>query len=215
MRSILIIGTGHFGRHLCEKLWELGNEVMIVDKNEERMSSLLPMVTAAQVGDCTRREVVKTLGVGNFDMCFVCIGSDFESSLVITHLIKEEGAKYVISVANRDMQVDFLLRNGADEAVYPNRDSAERMGVKYGTNKVFDYIEMAEGYSMYEIPPLKQWIGKSIIDLNVRAKYDVTIIATKINDRMDFSPDIRRPLDEKTHLLIVGKQESLEKLLAR
>ena len=82
MRSILIIGTGHFGRHLCEKLWELGNEVMIVDKNEEGMSSLLPMVTAAQVGDCTRREVVKTLGVGNFDMCFVCIGSDFESSSV-------------------------------------------------------------------------------------------------------------------------------------
>ena len=213
MRSILIIGIGHFGKHLCEKLCELGNEVMIVDKNEERMSGLLEIVTAAQVGDCTRREVIKTLGVGNFDVCFVCMGSDFESSLVITNLVKEAGAKHVVSVANRDMQVRFLLKNGADEAIYPNRDSAERIGVKYGTNKVFDYIEMTEGYSMYEVPPLKKWIGKSIREIDVRAKYGVSIIAIKEENQMDFTPSITEPLREDQHLLIGGQQEAMERLL--
>lgn len=213
MRSVLIIGVGHFGRHLCEKLCELGNEVMIVDKNEERMSGLLHMVTVAQIGDCTNREVIKSLGVGNFDVCFVCISSDFESSLVITNLVKEAGAKQVVSVANRDMQVQFLLKNGADEAIYPNRDSAERIGVKYGTNKVFDYIEMAEGYSMCEMPPLKKWIGKSIRELDIRAIHGVSIIAIKDGDQLDFTPSITEPLIAEQHLLMVGKQELIERLL--
>ena len=168
MKSVLIIGMGRLGHHLCTNMAEMGNEVMIVDKNEESMQDLLPVAVMAKVGDCMKEDVLRSLGVGNFDICFVCIGSDFQSSLEITSLLKELGAKYVVSKANRDIQAKFLLRNGADEVIYPERDVAERFAVKYGSNKVFDYIEMAEGYSILEIPPMKGWVGKSIGQLAIR-----------------------------------------------
>ena len=131
MKSFLIIGMGRFGSHLCRNLAELGNEIMIVDENEELLEPLLPYVTSAKIGDCTKEDVLKSLGVNNFDKCFVCIGTNFQSSLEITSLLKELGAKYVISKATRDVHAKFLLRNGADEIVYPDRDIAEKCAVQY------------------------------------------------------------------------------------
>lgn len=160
MKSILIIGMGRFGQHLCKNLNKLGNEVMIIDLLEEKLSDLLPFVTAAKIGDCTNEEVLKSLGISNFDICFVCIGSNFQSSLEITSLVKELGAKYVISKANRDIHAKFLLRNGADEVIYPNRDIAEKLAVRCSANHVFDYVELTEGYSIVEIPPLSSWLGR-------------------------------------------------------
>lgn len=121
MKSVLIIGMGKFGHHLCRKMVELGNEVMIVDECEDRIKDMLPMVLNAQIGDCTDPDVLRELGVSDFDICFVCIGSNFQSSLEISSQLKEMGAKYVVSKANRDIQAKFLLRNGADEVVYPDR----------------------------------------------------------------------------------------------
>ena len=171
MKSVLIIGMGRLGHHLCKNLAEMGNEVMIVDRDEESMQDILSVAMMAKVGDCTKEDVLRSLGVGNFDICFVCISSDFQSSLEITSLLKELGAAYVVSKANRDIQAKFLLRNGADEVIYPERDVAERAAIKYGSNKVFDYIEMAEGYSILEIPPMHGWIGKSIGQLAIRSRY--------------------------------------------
>ena len=213
MKSILIIGMGRFGHHLAMDFLEHGHDVMVIDENEERMSDMIPYATSIKIGDCTKMDVLKSLGIRNFDVIFVCIGTNFQSSLEVTSLVKELGAKRVISKATRDIQAKFLLKNGADEAIYPNRDSAERIGVKYGTNKVFDYIEMTEGYSMYEVPPLKKWIGKSIREIDVRAKYGVSIIAIKEENQMDFTPSITEPLREDQHLLIVGQQEAMERLL--
>ena len=159
MKSVLIIGMGRFGNHLCRKLVELKNEVMAVDMKEEAIEDVLPLVMSANIGDCTNVEVLNSLGVRNFDLCFVCIGNNFQSSLEITNLLKEMGAKYVISKANRDIQAKFLLKNGADEVVYPNRDIAEKIAVRCSMNHVFDYIELNEGYTICEIPPLKEWIG--------------------------------------------------------
>ncbi|MBP3543575.1 MAG: TrkA family potassium uptake protein, partial [Lachnospiraceae bacterium] len=130
MKSILIIGMGKFGHHLCQNLAELGNEIMIVDQKEEVLEDLLPIVTSAKIGDCTNEEVLKSLGVANFDLCFVCIGTNFQSSLEITSLVKEMGARYVISKANRDIHAKFLLKNGADEVIYPDRDIAEKLAVR-------------------------------------------------------------------------------------
>ena len=130
MKSVLIIGMGRLGHHLCMNMAHMGNEIMIVDKNEENMQDLLSYAMMAKVGDCTKEEVLKSLGVGNFDICFVCIGSDFQNSLEITSLLKELGATYVVSKATRDIQAKFLLRNGADEVIYPERDAAERCAVK-------------------------------------------------------------------------------------
>ena len=156
MKSILIIGMGRFGHHLCYNLARLGNQIMIVDEVEERLEPMLPYVVSPKIGDCTNEAVLQSLGISNFDICFICIGTNFQSSLEITSLVKEMGAKRVISKATRDIHAKFLLRNGADEVIYPDRDIAEKLAVRYSANHVFDYIELAEGYSIYEIPPLPQ-----------------------------------------------------------
>ena len=179
MKSILIIGLGRFGTHLCQDLAKLDNEIMIVDKDEASLEDLLPLVVSAKIGDCTNEKVLKSLGVGNFDYCFVCIGENFQSSLEITSLLKDLGAKYVVSKANRDIHAKFLLRNGADEVIYPDRDIAEKVAVRFSANQVFDYVELGNNFSIYEIAPLPEWIGHSIRDVNVRVKYNANIIGIK------------------------------------
>ena len=214
MKSVLIIGLGRFGHHLCKNMIRLGNEVMIVDKEEKNVEDLLPVATAAKIGDCTNEEVLKSLGVGNFDICFVCIGSNFQSSLEITSLVKELGARYVVSKANRDIHAKFLLRNGADEVIYPDRDIAERLAVKHSANHVFDYVELAEGYSIFEIPPVAAWVGKSIQDLAVRTEYHVSILGIKSGGHLQILPRADRKLEADDHLMVVGLKKDVDKILA-
>ena len=183
MKSILIIGMGRFGKHLCTNLARLGNQIMAVDENEETLEDMLDYVVSAKIGDCTNEAVLRSLGIDNFDICFICIGNNFQSSLEITSMVKELGGRYVVSKANRDIHAKFLLRNGADEVIYPDRDIAEKMAVRYSANHVFDYIELTEEFSIYEIPPLPEWVGKSIIELSSRNKYRISILATKEGDR--------------------------------
>ena len=151
MKSILIIGLGRFGRHLCRKFMSLNNEVMIVDRDEAAVTALADEVTSAQIADCTDENALRALGVKNFDLCFVCIGSDFASSLLITSMLKDMGAARVVAKASQDIHAKLLLRNGADEVVYPERDSAERMATRLSAQNVFDYIELTDEYSIYEI----------------------------------------------------------------
>lgn len=212
MKSILIIGMGRFGQHLTTNLVKLGNDVMIVDQNEEKLEELLPIVTSAKIGDCTKEEVLRSFGVGNFDVCVVCIGTNFQSSLEITCLLKELGAKYVISKATRDVHAKFLLRNGADEVIYPERDVAERLAVRVTANHVFDYIEMGE-YGIYEIPPHKDWIGKTIKEVNFRVKYHVSILGTKENEETNLLPPADHVFKEDEHLMVIGKNEDVEYIL--
>ena len=153
MKSILIIGLGHFGTHLCMNLSKLDNEIMIVDQHEERLEDLLPYVISAKIGDCTNIKVLESLGISNFDLCIVCIGSNFQSSLEITSLLKDLGAKRIVSKANRDIHAKFLQRNGADEVIFPDRDVAAKLAVRLSADNVFDYINLADGYSIYEITP--------------------------------------------------------------
>ncbi|CUQ33520.1 Ktr system potassium uptake protein A [Fusicatenibacter sp. 2789STDY5834925] len=213
MKTVLIIGMGRFGQHLCRKMLKLNNEVMIVDRNEEAMEDLLPLVTNAKIGDCTNEEVLHSLGIGNFDLCFVCIGTNFQSSLEITSLLKEAGAKYVISKATRDMQAKFLLRNGADAVVYPEKDIAERIAVRYSADNVFDYIELDEEYSIYEIPPLREWIGKTIGEVDFRARLNSSIIGTKLNGITSFLPGADHVFRADEHLMVIGKKKDIDKIL--
>ena len=204
---------GRFGQHLCRKMLKLNNEVMIVDRNEEAMEDLLPLVTNAKIGDCTNEEVLHSLGIGNFDLCFVCIGTNFQSSLEITSLLKEAGAKYVISKATRDIQAKFLLRNGADAVVYPEKDIAERIAVRYSADNVFDYIELDEEYSIYEIPPLREWIGKTIGEVDFRARLNSSIIGTKLNGITSFLPGADHVFRADEHLMVIGKKKDIDKIL--
>lgn len=215
MKSFLIIGLGRFGSYLCQKLSKLENEVMIVDKDEELLEPLLPYVTDAKIGDCTKENVLRSLGVSNFDVCFVCIGTNFQSSLEITSQLKELGAKHVVSKATREIQAKFLLRNGADEIIYPERDIAEKCAVQYSADNVFDYFELTDGFSIYEITPFKEWIGKSILQLDFRNKYNVNIIAIKAGEGLRSMPTGEYVFQGSEHLLIIGKAEDTDKLLKK
>ena len=191
----------------------LGNEVMIVDEREEVMEDLLPFVTSAKVGDCTNIEVLKSLGVGNFDLCFVCIGTNFQSSLEIANQVKELGVKYVISKANRDIHAKFLLKNGADEVTYPDRDIAERLAIRLSANHVFDYVELTDGFGIYEIPPCDEWVGKSIREVNFRAKYHISILGTRKDEQTSLLPAADHIFRKDEHLMVIGKMEDVDKLL--
>ncbi len=216
MKSILIIGMGRFGQHLCRNLAALENEIMIVDQEEERLEDMLPLVVSAKIGDCTNETVLKSLGIDNFDICFVCIGTNFQSSLEITSMLKEMGARYVVSKANRNIHAKFLLRNGADEVIYPDRDIAEKLAVRYSANHVFDYIELTDEFSIYEIPPLPEWVGKSLKELALRHVHHISILAVKRPDgEMCMMPDANYVILADDHLMVIGMNTDIQKLLDR
>ncbi|MEY8515906.1 TrkA family potassium uptake protein [Lachnospiraceae bacterium 29-84] len=214
MKSILVIGIGRFGRHLCIDLAENGNDVMAVDENEENLEDLLPVVTSAKIGDCTKEDVLKSFGVRNFDICFVCIGTNFQSSLEVTSLLKDLGAPYVISKATRDIQAKFLLKNGADEVVYPDRDIAKRIAIKVSANHVYDYLELGD-YSIYEIQPLDEWVGKSIREMNFRVKYNANILGIKQHGETEMLPDADHVFQKEEHLMVIGKKADIDCILKR
>ena len=179
MKNILLIGLGRFGRHLAVELNELGHEVMAVDDDEDRVNEILPYVTNAQIGDSTNADFLKSLGIGNFDICFVTISANFENSLETTSLLKELGAKIVISRAERDIQKKFLLRNGADQVVYPERQVAKWASIRYTADHILDYMEIDASHAIFEAEVPEEWLGKTIGELDVRRKYNINIIAVK------------------------------------
>lgn len=157
MKSILLIGLGRFGRHIAMKLDELHHQVMAVDKEEHRVDAVLPFVTNAQIGDATNEKFLESLGVGNFDVCIVAIGDNFQNSLESTSLLKELGAKMVVSRAAREVHAKFLLRNGADEVVYPEKQLADWTAIRYSADHILDYIELDEGSCHFEISIPQGW----------------------------------------------------------
>ena len=182
MKSILMIGMGRFGSHLCMNLSKMNNEIMIVDECEEKLEDLLPYVTSAKIGNCTNEKVLESLGISNFDLCIVCIGNNFQNSLEITSLLKDLGAKRVVSLSS---------------------------------DEIFDYIDLTGGYSIYEISPFPEWIGKSILDLNFRAKYQMSIIGIKYGDHTQILPPADYIFKENEHLMVICHQKDMNKLIQR
>lgn len=215
MRSILIIGLGRFGRHLATSLADLGNELMVIDKNEAVVNKIAPYVTSAQIGDCTDEIVLKDLGVANFDLCFVCISNDLESSLVITMTLKELGAHKVVTNVNQDLHAKFLLQNGADDVIYPERDMAIRTAMKYSAQNAFDYIELSKHYGIFEIAAPKSWIGRSLTEINVRKKYHVNVIAYKCRDQIMPLDKEEYYFSEDQHLIVAGDKKNFHELIAK
>ena len=204
MKSVLLIGLGRFGRHMAERLIAEGNEILAVDINEERVNDAIDMVTDAQIGDATNEHFVESLGVRNFDLCVVAIGDNFQSSLEATALLKDCGASLVLPRANRDVHAKFLLRNGADHVVYPEKEMAQRLAVKYGNDNIFDYIELTEEYAIYEIPVPDTWVGSSIVEKEVRKKYHISILATKEAGRMNPLPGADHVFRGAETLIVMG-----------
>lgn len=215
MRSILVIGAGRFGTNLAVKLAELGNEVMIVDMNEEAVHKLAPLVTRVQIGDCMDRDVLTELGVRNFDVCFVCISDNFQSSMEITSLLKELGAPYVVSKSDRDIHADLLKKIGADDVVYPERDMAQRTAVRYSARGAFDYIELSPEYAIMEIRPPEDWIGHNIRDLDVRIKHKINVIGTRTGKHILPLISADHVFDAEEHIIIAGAQKDILKMMNR
>ena len=211
MKSFLIIGMGKFGHHMCHNLAALGNELMVVDDIEEKVEDVVDIVTSAKVGDCTKLDVLESFGVANFDTCFVCIADNFQSSLEITYNLSELGAKQIISLASTDIHAKFLLRNGANHVIYPERDMAIRLAVSISNDSIFDYIKLSDEYSIMEVTPLKEWLGKNVIQANIRAKYHMNVLAVK-NAQGDISmPGVEYIFNDKDHVIVMGRQEDLNK----
>lgn len=215
MKSVLVIGMGRFGRHLAKKMLELGNDVMIADKDNIIIEELAPTFTDAIVADFTNSHVVSTIGVNNFDICFVTIGENFESSLVITTLLKSHGAKHVITKANRDIQANLLIKIGADEVVYPEREIAEKLAIRYNSKNIFDFIPLTSEFSIYEIPILQAWVGETLSDLDIRRKYKINIIAVKHNQVLKITPGPDYRFQQDDHIVVIGKSTDVFKLTAR
>ncbi len=211
MKNILLIGLGRFGRHLAVELNELGHEVMAVDDEEDRVNEILPYVTNAQIGDSTNANFLKSLGIGNFDICFVTISANFENSLETTSLLKELGAKIVISRAERDIQKKFLLRNGADQVVYPERQVAKWASIRYTADHILDYMEIDASHAIFEAEVPEEWLGKTIGELDVRRKYNINIIAVKDKGGVNIALSTDTLLKQDATILVIGEHKAIKR----
>lgn len=215
MKSILIIGMEHFGQHLASRFMALGNDVMIVDKSEKIIDEISPLFTDSQIGDCTNEGVLRSLGVSNFDICFVTIGADFQASMEIASMLKELGAKHVVSKAKTERQAKLLKKVGADEVIYPEREVSERLAVRYSANNIFDYVELTGEYSIFEVPVLSSWVGKSIRNVEVRRKHKVNIIAIKSDNNLQPMPGADYIFREGDHVVVIGKSTDVFQLTSK
>lgn len=211
MKSILLIGLGRFGRHVAIKLNELNHQVLAIDIQEERVNEVLQYVTEAQIGDCTHKNFLSTLGVSDFDVCIVAIGDNFQNSLETTSLLKELGAKYVVSRASRDVHAKFLLRNGADSVVYPEKQLAAWTAIRYSSDNIFDYIELDEGYAIVETGIPAKWVGKTIGEIDIRKKYNINIMAVKHDNKLDLTITPSTSFNKDDKMLVMGHVNDIDK----
>ena len=211
MKNILLIGLGRFGKHIAMQLNEMGHEIMAVDINEERVNRILPFVTYAQIGDSTDASFLESLGIGNFDICFVTIGGSFQNSLETTSLLKELGANLVISRAERDVQEKFLLRNGADRVVYPEKQVAKWASIRYADDHILDYMEVDASHASFEVAFPDDWIGRSVGELDIRRRYNINILAVKKEREVSVTISVNTVLEADSTLLVLGDYKAIQK----
>ena len=211
MKNILLIGLGRFGKHIAMQLNEMGHEIMAVVINEERVNRILPFVTNAQIGDSTDASFLESLGIGNFDICFVTIGGSFQNSLETTSLLKELGANLVISRAERDVQEKFLLRNGADRVVYPEKQVAKWASIRYADDHILDYMEVDASHAIFEVAIPDEWIGRSVGELDIRRRYNINILAVKKEREVSVTISVDTVLEADSTLLVLGDYKAIQK----
>lgn len=211
MKSVLLIGLGRFGRNIAIQLNKLGHDVLGIDQDEDRVNNSLEFVTDAQIGDSTNEAYLRSLGVNNFDICYVTISNDFQSSLETTYLLKELGAKLVIARAERDGQERFLLRNGADKVIYPEKQVAKWAAIRYSSDHLLEYIQLDDTHSIYEVTIPDEWMGKTIVQLDIRRKHELTIVGIRENGVMSFIVKPDTVLTKDMSLLVIGEYKKLKK----
>ena len=211
MKNILLIGLGKFGKYTVKKLNELGHDVMAVDKNEERAREFVDTVAGIRIGDASRKEFLNTLGVTDFDLCIVAVGDAFLEALEITSLLKEMGAQKVVSRATSGTMEKFLLRNGADAVVFPERQLAWWTAIRYSSDNIKNYFDMTDGYAIYEIKIPKQWDRKKISEIDVRKRYGINILGIR-NSVMNMNPSHDSVLYKEDTMLVLGRYEDIHRI---
>ena len=212
MKSVLIIGAGQFGMHIARRMSQLRCEIMAVDTEEERINAILPFVTNAQIGDSTNADFMRSLGIPDYDVCIVTISDSFQDSLETTALLKDLGAHKVISRAQNDVQEKFLLRNGADETVYPEKQTAIRLATKEASDDILDVFQLDHDINIYEVRVPKSWNNRSIAELDIRKKHHLNIIAVRAADQLVVPmPDMVLHADDA--ILLLGNIKDIEKAL--
>ncbi|MBQ6059473.1 MAG: TrkA family potassium uptake protein [Clostridia bacterium] len=211
MKSILLIGLDNFGFMLAKELSELGHQIMAVDRNEDRINAILPFVTDAQIGDSTNETFLQSLGIGSFDVCIVTIADEFQSSLETTSLLKELGGRYVVSRANREVQAKFLLRNGADEVINPEKQMAQWAAICYSSTHILDYIKLDEEHAIFELTIPEDWVGKTVGQIDIRKQFGINIMAVKENGTVNLSITPETALDRDKTILVLGNLKAIQK----
>ena len=212
MKSVLLIGMGKFGQTLGENLLNMGDEVMIVDKNEEIINALAPRYTNALIANCMNENSLSSMDIPSFDVCVVAIGDDFQSSLEITSLLKDLGAKFVVSKATTEIQRKFLLRNGADEVIYPQKDMALKTAVRYNAENIFDFIQLDNDNGIFELAIPEEWVGKDVVSANIRKEYNLNVLAVKkggVETVLAIAGYVFAPQD---HVIVAGSFKDVERL---
>ncbi len=212
MKSILMIGLGRFGRHMAQKLIENGNQVLAIDSSEERADNAVGLIPQIMIGDATDERFMKTLDVSEFDLAVVAIGEDFQTVLEVTVILKDLGCKYIVARATTNVHKKLLLRNGADYVVYAEREVAERLAIRFGSNNIFDYVELTPEIGIYEIAVPNSWKGKSMVDLSVRTKYHVSVMATKKQGKIFPLPHPTHVFEEDESVMVMGTIKDIKNI---
>lgn len=212
MRSYIVIGLGRFGSEAARRLCKLGNEVLVIDSSSELVQQISNDVTQAVVGDARDKEVLKALGVKEFDCGIVAIGASLADSVLATMNLKELGVPYVVCKAHDETHRQVLLKLGADKVVIPEQEQANRLARNLSSPNVLDYIELSDAYGIIEVPAPARWIGKSLKDLNVRAELGVNIIAVKQGERINVSPGADYEVMPGDIMEILGDTDALNRV---
>lgn len=213
MKSFCILGMNRFGQAIAMTLAQEKKQVMIMDDSKEAVSQLADYVTAAVVGDPKNEQALRAAGIADYDCCIVCNSGKIEDSILITLLLKDIGAKYVLARAQSELHMRILKKVGADKVVYPERDMGERLAQLLSKNNVTNYLEVSEDISLVEVKAPEKWVGKSLAELAIRSKYNVNIIAVTYDNTHDFSPNPTEPIKEGSVLTIVGNKKNVDRLL--
>lgn len=210
-KQFAVIGLGRFGGSICRALSEQGIEVLAIDVDEEKVNEFSAIATHAVIADTTDESVLKSLGIRNFDHVIVAIGDNIQASILTTLILKELGVNHITVKAQNDYHEKVLRKIGADRIVHPERDMGIRIAHHITSNSVLDYLELSDEHSIVEVIASKKLDGKSLIDLDVRAKYGVNIVAIKKEDDINVSPQADQVIERGDILIVIGADEDINR----
>lgn len=210
-KQFVIIGLGRFGSSIAKTIYNLGHDVLAIDSNEDKIQEIVDNVTHAVQMDATDENALKTLGIRNFDVAVVTIGSNIQASIMVTLLVKELGVKYIVAKGTSDLQAKVLYKIGADRVILPEQDMGIRVAHNLVASNILDFIELSSEYSMMEIKPLDEWRNKSLKDIRIRGDYGINVVAIKTEHNINVSPSAEYVIKDSDVLVALGSSEDLSK----